>query len=278
MVNASFKDLGELIAEDLRTSTSTRRSLGGGGTAFGFLEGLPPSIADYVSTAESDGTNVPLTITSESGTPVSAVPEGTNKPLAVQISADTLALDTFAGYAEFTTQQALNADGIARACVSVLAAGALNAYELDAMAVLTADAGSSVTAGDWLAAIHAGQGGVLAAGGRPSVVVISAADYGVVMGALAGAAGYAADPESPIGAIAGSQIHVSSQLGTGVGFVLDKAAVLSVQHKDSPLLSVDSSGIQNKTRLVADLVAGTAVTSAPHVVQIGLTVQASNRP
>lgn len=265
--STNLQTLATLIAADLGKSTSTRQNLGGGGQAFAWAAELPPTIASYCLTSSADGMSVPVTIVTESGTPVTSVAAGSNKPLAATVTPSTLALKKFAGYAQVQLEQQLNAEGIYPAVVSVLAAGALKAFEADAMVALAAQNGQTATGANWIASIYAGQGKVLAAGGRPSVIAASAADYGTIMGLISTSAGYALDPASPTGVFAGSKLHFSSGLATGTVFVLDAGAVLCAQHTASPVLSVDSSGINNTTRVIADLIAGTIVTSPQHVVE-----------
>lgn len=267
----NLNELTALIASDLSKSTSTRQTLGGGGTAFGWGAELPATLASYVTTATSEGLAVPVTLVTESGTPVAVVTPGNDKPKSTQIQPTTLNLSKFAGYAQIQLEQQLNAAGLYPAVVSVLSAGALRAFEAAAMAVLDSQSGAVGTGADWLTAIYAGQGAILANGGRPSVLVLSAADYGAVMAEITTGPGFALDPSSPTGVLAGSTIHFSSGLSSGKGFVVDSSAVLCVQHVASPILSIDSSGINNTTRVIADLVAGTIVTNPDLVAELSVT-------
>ena len=269
---SSLKDLSELIASDLQKSTSTRQNLGGGGAAFGWwADGLPPTLANYVQTSMASGMSVPLTLVGESGTPAIPVAPGVDKPAAVTITEITEPLTKFAGYGSVQLENQLNAAGIYPAVVGVLSASTLKAFEAHAMGVLAAQAGESGNDDTWISAIYSGQGIVLANGGRPSVLVASAADYGAIMSEVAASPGYSLDPESPTGAFAGSRIHFSSGLASGTAYVLDSSAVVCIQHDQSPVLSIDSSGINNTTRVIADLVATTRVTSPPLVCEITVT-------
>lgn len=270
----NVNDLAQLIAADMSKQTSTRQSIGGGGVAFGWAsEGMPPTIASYVKSATASGMQVPVTLVGLSATPPAVTGERAQKVRAVDIDGDaTLTLAKFAGYAEVTLEQQLSAEGMYPAVHATLAAGCLAAFEAAAVTALGEAAGETATGATWTEALYAGQGIVLANGGSPSLIVASALDYGAIMAAISNSAGYALDPSAPGGVFAGSRVHFSSGLPAGTVYVLDRNAVLAVEHESSPVVAVSSAGTTNVTTVVADLIAGLIVTSPAHVVQVTKTV------
>lgn len=275
-LSSKFTDITELIAKDLRAGQGTsRQSVGGGGVAFGWSgdNKMPRTLADYVSVAKCAGMSFSSTVVAPSGTPAAPVNPGAPKPAAVTITTATEALIKHAGIGEANLEATLDAAGLAPAIVSVLSAGCLMSFENAAMATLTTDAGGSATGASWIEAITAGQAAVLGAGGAPGLLVVSSQDYGSLLQEIAGGAGFAADPGSPIGAFFGSLIHASPKLAAGTAFVLDPGAVLAVEQENSPIVIVDavSQANLNKTRIVADLIATTVVTNAQLVVATTVT-------
>lgn len=272
-LNSQITQLAELVAADLNGGQGTsRQSLGGGSEAFGWVGGLPKTIADFVATTTAEGMSIPVTTVSPSGTPAAVVGEGAPKPSAVTIATATITLVKHAGLGEATLEQMLNARGLLNAVATVLGAGALLSFEADSIAVLDAGAGATVTGADWVSAVTTAQAAVLGNGGLPNVLVVSHADYGALVGDISGSAGYAIDPTSgsAVGSLFGSLIHVSPKAAAGKAWVLDGESVLAVQHINSPVVVVDavSQASTNKTRLVADLVAKTAILNPAHVVEI----------
>jgi len=271
-LSQKFTDVTQLIARDLQSGGMSRQSLGGGGTAFGWSTsgGMPRTVADFVTTATADGMTFNVTRVTESGTPAAVVGEGAAKPAATQIASETVALSKFAGLGEASLEANLSAAGLAPAILSVLTAGCLKAFEAEAIATLTADAGDSATGATWTAALTNAQARVIGSGGAPGLTIVSADDYGTLLQEISTGAGFAQAPESAIGSFFGSLLHASSQLASGTAFVCDPGAVLAVEHVSSPVVTVDSASLAhvNKSRIVADLVAAVVVVNAPLVVSV----------
>jgi len=271
-LNQKFTDFTQLIARDLQSGGMSRQSLGGGGTAFGWSTsgGMPRTVADFVSTATATGMTFDVTRVTESGTPAAVVTEGSAKPAAVQIASETVALSKFAGIGEASLEQNLSAAGLAPAILSVLTAGCLKAFEAEAVATLTGDAGQSSTGATWTQALTNAQAKVIGSGGAPGLTIVSADDYGALLQEISAGAGFSQAPESAIGAFFGSLLHASPALAAGTAFVLDPSAVLAVEHEKSPVVTVDSASLAhvNKARIVADLVAAVVVVNAPLVVSV----------
>lgn len=275
-LSTTFTDMTKAIASDLASGGSSRQSLGGGGTAFGWTSSgkMPRTLADFVTVAKSAAMTFPVTLVAPSSTtPATVVPPGGPKPAAVTITSSNEPLVKHAGLGEANLEDFLSADGLAPAIASVLAAGCLMSFEGSAMGVLDADAGDTATGTTWVEAITNGQATVIGAGGSPGLLVVSSADYGALLQEIAGGAGFAQAAESAIGAFFGSLIHASPKLAAGKAFILDPGAVICVEHETSPIVVVDtvSQASTNKARIVADVLATTVVTNAGLVVEATVT-------
>ena len=281
-LNEQFKSVVDVLARDMSEGRASRQSLGGGTVAFGWTGGMPVTLANFVSTAVSEGLTVPATTVSLSPTPPAVVTAGSAKPNATVITAGTIQLKKFAGYGQVTLEQVVDGVGMTAAVASVLGAGSLLAFEQDAMTVLDAATTGTATGATWLAGILAGQAQVVGAGGSPGVLVVSAADYAAIIGELGGSAGFVTDPSSPVGSFFGAAVHVSPKLAAGKAYVLDPLAVVAVQHAESPIVITDpySGSTTNVTKVVADLFACTYVTNPVLVVEVtksGATTAASGK-
>lgn len=268
-LNQAVTDAASMITSSINSGqTSARASVGGGGVAFGWTGGLLPTLANYVQTATAAGMTYSATLVAESGTPAAIVTPGSAKPLVTAISTQTVALSKFAGYGEANLEDFLNAQDLGAAIASVLGQSCLRAFETAAVAKLDAADTTPVTGADWVAAVAAAQAEILSKGGSPSVLVISAADYGDFVGDVVDR--LVPSAESPVGSVLGTPVHVSAGAPTGKAYVVDGSAVLAVQHEKSPLLLLDvaSQSINNKARLVGDLVASVFVLNAALVVEI----------
>ena len=270
-LSTELKDAARLLADGLNAGSGTARAqLGGGGPAFAGMDGLVPTVANYVETATSEGMTFPVTLVTESGTPASIVAEGGLKPTAAAITGQDVTLSKFGGLGIATLEQHLNATGLASALAKVLSGSALKAFEADSINVLDAAAGDTVTGTTWVAATAAAQASLLASGNVPSVLIISAADYAAFTDDVLGTSAFAQDPNSPVGALLGTPIHVSSGATSGKAFMVDAGAVVAAAHEQSPILIADAVSLAdtNRMRLVVDVVAKTFVTDPSGVVEI----------
>lgn len=272
-LSTEVKDVADVIAKDLANGAGTRQTIGSPTVAFGWVGGMPITLASFVATQKAASMTVPVTrVTPSPTTPVAVVPPAGPKPAAVNINAGTIALLKFSGKATVTLEQTIDGGGLLNAVSTVLGAGSLLAFEAQAMTVLDAQAGQTATGADWAAAIVAGQAAVLGQGGNPGVVAVSWADYPDLIGAIAGSAGFAQDPASAIGSYLGSALHVSPKLATGKAFVMDPQSVAAIEHVASPLLITDpfSGAGTNQITLVSDLVANVEVLNAQHVCEVSI--------
>lgn len=269
-LSQQVRDIADLIAADLAEGRASRQQVGVKGTAFGWCGGLPVTLLSYVDVIQSTGLNVPVAHVAASGTPAKKVAAGTAKPQVITITTSDVALPKYAGYAELQLEQVVGYSNIMPAVQSVLGAQIMLALEADAMTALGTMKGTTAAGADWVAAITAGQAKVLAAGGVPGVVVISAADYAAAIGDVAKSPGFAADPRSPIGSLLGSALHISPALASGKGYVLDPASVQGIELETGPLILADpySGSTTNTIRVIADLFATVVACNGAHIVEI----------
>lgn len=277
-LNQQLVDVAKLLTDGINGGGGTARaSLGGGGEAFGWTGGLIPTVADYATTATASGMSFPITLVTDSGTPAAIVAAGAPKPAATAITPTSVALDKHAGVGTATLENFLDARGLANAIASVLSAQCLKSFETAAVAALDAAGGTPVTGTDWIAAVAAAQAQLLGNGAKPSVLVLSALDYGAFVADVTGTNGFSQSPDSPVGAILGSPIHVSGSAPAGKAFMFDSSAVVCVQHEASPLVIGDavSMAATNQFRIVIDLVAATFVASPDGLAEITAPVTAA---
>lgn len=268
MALTQMQDLAKILARDLAAGAPARQSLGSRDVVWGWTEGLPVTIADFIAQGQTEGITYGITRIEPTGTPAAIVAEGAPKPKGVAITSESAVLTKHAGLAEVTLEQATDAQGLLAALAQVLGAQALMSFELEAMANLDTATQTATPATTWLGAIAAGQAEVLGAGGRPSVVILPAIVWAAVTTELGQGAGFATDPRSPVGALWGSAIHVTPA-GTKA-FVLDSNAATAVSQVDSPTVLLDPYSLSgtNQVRLVADLFATVEVSNPALIVEV----------
>lgn len=262
-------DLSEKIAADIRSTGVSRGTLGGGVT-LGEISGVPPTIANHLPTQLLDSMSVPTVTVTSSATKAGVVAPGAAKNLGTAVATGQVALAKHAGRGEFQLEQFLTAQGVAAAVGSVLGQQCLLSFETAAQTALAGNSTAGGTKTKWADAIAAGQGAVLAAGGVPSVVSIAAADYGALIVEVSALSGFAASPESPVGSLWGSTLHVSAGQAAGSVLVLDKSAAIVFQHQSSPLVLVDalSKASTNVSQVVVDILAVLTVSNPSLVVKV----------
>lgn len=271
-LNTRLVEAAKVLSEGIAmTGGTARTSLGGEGTAFGWTGGLVPTIADYATPATADGMTFKATIVSDTGTPAAVVAKNASKPTGTQIASSTVSLKKFAGQGAFALEDSLDAVGLAAAIGSVLGKQCLKAFETDAIAALSAGAGTTIGATtDWVQAAANAQAVLLGNGAKPSVLVIPAAVYGAFIADVIATNAFSQDPESPVGALLGTVIHVSSTAPATHAYMFDSSAVMAVQHSQSPLVIVDclTGAGTNTAKIILDLVAAAFVASSAGVVKI----------
>ena len=263
---ASITLLAEKLTTDLRSGLASRASLSGSqAAAFAWTDGLPPSIANYVTTVSVPGMRFDTVVASPSATPAGKVAEGAPKPNSVAFTTTTTPLAKYAGYGTWSLEADLSAEALAAAIYQVITGQSLMALETDVLAAIADGATIAATGASWAEALLSAQAQVLANGGRPGVISVSAADYAALMLENAGAGGFAMfnDPAAgPLGQLLfGSAVHVSPTQIAGTAYVFDPTAVLIGENEASPIVIADpfSQSVNNKIQLVVDLIAAGVV-------------------
>ena len=258
-----------------------RASVGATGQAFAWLGGQPQTVANFLPTQPVVGLTTDVLSVGASATPVGVVAEAQPKSNAIAFTPSTVTLPKHAGYGEVSLEQSKSYANIGNAVVTTLVQQSLMSFEESAMAAIAAGAGGTpVTAPTWVAAIVAGQAQILALGGRPAVLVLSATDYSDLVLELLGSSGVAITPDatSMIGAVLGTAIHVSPGLAPGTGWLLDPAAAVAFESETGPGALVDpySRATSNMVNIVTDLFATTKVVQPALVCSVATTVAAAD--
>jgi hypothetical protein len=270
----AVNDLAAELVGDLNAGRVARASYGDRDAAFAWAAGLPNILARQVNSATVAGLSFDAVRIKPSGTPAGKVAEGGNKPDAVTIEAETIALTKYAGLANFSTERAISTESLAPALGSVLVSSILLAYDADCGAVLDADNGLTAGGADWSSAINAGIAAVAGAGGAPAVLVLSAADYGDAVASPG--VGYAMNPTDGVPSMWGLRIVLMAGIASGTGYVIDPAAVLAVENESSPAAIIDPySGLStNAVRLAVEAFLGFVVVNPGGVCQLTVTAAA----
>lgn len=271
-LNSTLTDVSTALVQSLNAGSggAARASLGGGSTAFAWTAGLIPTVASYATATTAEGMTFPVHRVTSTVTPATIVAPGAEKPTGTAVASGSENLAKFAGLGTFTLEDMVTAVGLANAVASVLSKQCLKAFEAHAVGVLGTAAGTPVTGTTWVSAIAAAQAQLLGEGGQPSVIVLPAADYPGFVDDILGTSAFTTSPESPLGNVLGSPVHVSSGAPAGKAYVFDSAAVLAVQHAQSPMVIADAlSGADTNTlRLVIDLLAALVVVDPAAVVEV----------
>lgn len=270
---AAFTDLAAQIQKDYAAGVPTRTNIGTNGQAFGWAAGMPMSVANFISTMQIDGRSVPIGSVTPSGTPVAIIGAGSPKPSAVTVSVAPVTLAKHAGVGVANLEDSMDAQGLIPAIGSVLAAGAVLSFEAAAMTHIDTATTNASSAATWHQSILEAQGDVIANGGSPGLLIVSAADYAAIVSDLAASPGFALDPRSPVGQYFGAAVHVSPKLPTGKAFVLDPAAFVAVESNTGPMILVDpfSQAASNKIQIVVDVFAAVGTVNAALAVECTVT-------
>jgi hypothetical protein len=260
-------DLGQQLMDELRAGRPTRVSLGAPDLAWAWAAGAPRTFASFVATAQAESMNFGIVKAGPSGTPVAKVAEKGPKPSAITLTAGTVNLAKWSGLCTFSLEQELSTAGLVQAVTTTLVQGSLLAYENDLAAAIVAGKGSTVEGDTWTEGVLKAVGEVVAHGGNPNLIGISAADFAA---AISGANGLVFNGGDAIPTFLGLAVHMSPGLDAGTAVVLDSQAVLAVEHRDSPVVIVDpySKSDTNEIRVVADIVAGFAVVAPGSIVTV----------
>ena len=89
----------------------------------------PPVVASMVNRVAVDGLSFNAVLVGFTGTPPAEVAEGGTKPVAIALTAKSVALKKYAGLGEFSAEDWLTADALGAAVYATLISGALLAYD-----------------------------------------------------------------------------------------------------------------------------------------------------
>lgn len=268
---AAVVDLAGRLVADLNDGRTARQSVGSKGVAFDWTTGLPTILATQTAAVTVEGRTFNATLVEPSATPAAKVAEKAAKPSAVTITTSPVALNKYAGIANFTTENQIDTDALVPALASVISRSALMAYDADCITALGQQHGETASGATWPDAILSGIGTVAANGGSPGLLVLSAADYAAAV--QSPGIGYASDPATGAVALFGLSIVLAASLAAGTGYVVDPAACLAAEGADGPFAVVDPyTGLgTNEIRLAVEWFAGFVVTGPGAVCQITVT-------
>lgn len=274
-MDTTVADLSRRLAESM--STGGRVPVVPSGApiaAFGWAADGPSTIIGSVQSAGIEGGSISYFRVDRSGVPAS-VPEGGTKPTLASVTSGNEALVKYAGLASFPVERAIySSSAIVPIVADTLFSQVLLAADAAAWATLGTDAGITVpAAATWSAAILAGIGAVVANGGNPDVLIMSATDYAAAVDAPG--AGYSMSPEGAKQSLFGLRILISAGGGTasGTAYVADSRALLAVEDAGGPVAVLDTtSGLStNEIRLAVELFAAFVITLPGSVAKISVT-------
>ena len=263
----TFSDLAEDLASDMRS---------GGPGARRILDvrdvvnspAVPSSFLSYIEPVAVDGLSFGASTITATGTPVDVVAEGATKPTAATVTSKQVVLSKMAGLVECSLDSTLSAAGLLPSIAYALGGQAFAAYEAAVVAEAGNSNGHAYTSGKFAEGLMEAQGMVLAAGGNPTLIAVSAADVSAL-----GVTMLNAMPDS--GLIgqriwSGARVHVSPALQAGQALVLDPAGLTTAVHKDSPQILLDSTtkADTNTVRVVVDLFAAAHLAVPEYVVPL----------
>jgi hypothetical protein len=262
-----INDIGQQLMDELRSGRPSRVSLGVKDQAWAWSLGAPRTFANFCATAQAESMSFGIVKAGPSGTPVASVAEKAPKPAAITLTAGTVPLGKYAGLSTFTLEDVLSTAGLVSAITTTLLTGGLLAYERDVAAAIVAGKGSTVEGASWTEGVLKAVGEVVAHGGNPDLIAISAADFAA---AISGATGLVFNGGDAIPTFLGLKVHMSPGLTAGTAVVLDSRAVLCVEHRESPVVIVDSmsQAATNELRVICDVVAGVGVLAPGSIVTV----------
>ena len=135
-------------------------------------------MASMVNRVAVDGLSFNAVLVGFTGTPPAEVAEGGTKPVAIALTAKSVALKKYAGLGEFSTEDWLTADALGAAVYArQLISGALLAYDKAVVNEIEVNAGlTPAAAASWSAAILSGVAAVAGNGGRADLLLMNPAD------------------------------------------------------------------------------------------------------
>jgi len=274
--STQVNDLAASLAQRLTDRSGGRESVGDHAIAFDWTAGGPSVLARYVSSSTIDSLSFTAVRVGASATPAGKVLERAAKPQGTVLTTLDVQLAKYAGLSVFSTEQALSTIALMPALTNALFSQALVAYDVDSVAALAATHGPEVTGPTWSSAILAGVAAVISAGGQPSLLVMSGADYAAAIESPG--SGYVLSPLDAVPSLYGLAIAVCVGAPAGTAYVADASAITSVDHTVGPSVILDpySSLATNEIRLAAEFFAATVVTNPGSVAEVTVTVARSS--
>ena len=260
--------LGPKLLQELNEGRPVRSTFGRQDTAFAWTAGAPRTFANFVSTAQAESMKFGVVINGAGGNDAAKVAEKGAKPDVCSLTSTDVTLAKYAGLCSFTLENELTTAGLVQAVSYTIIAKALVAFEKDLAAGIIAGKGSTVDgAGSWATGVLKAIGAVVAHGGNPSVLAMAPEDFAE---AITTPSNLMFSGTDVVPSFLGLRLHISAGLTAGTAVVLDPAAVMAVEHVDSPIVIVDpySSADTNEIRVVGDLVAGFVVVNPAAVVTV----------
>lgn len=270
---AVISDLAQRIRDAITAGHGGRLVVNESEVAMAWAPGLPTSLLTYLAPEWVEGRKTTVTTARDSATPVVPVPEGGQKPDAVAFDSQEVSLKKYPGTALITTESAMFVRGIEPAVANVIGAQIIRAIEADAVTVMQAGAGITVTgAADITDGVLSAIAQLRAAGAAPNAVALSVNDWVSVMKAT-GAGGYLnfSNPEQgPAGTWLGLAPCIVSTLTDGNAVVVDGRSAPVGEPKGQPLCLVDpfSSSGTNKIKITIESFAIPMVTSPGGVATV----------
>lgn len=266
-VNSSLNDLSVLISKQLAGgSGSVRSTFGSKEVAFAWCGPTLNSAVSYINSGVALNRNFTATRVANT-TPITAVNDGSEKPVTATLEPVNMTLKTYPGVVEIKTSNVVDSANLGTAIGQALYGQALMALDADLIAALIED-GTELDDTPDLGSIATAQATLMGAGSFGDLVILSPADYATIVGGTGGLITGGNDPRAAQLFVFGAQIVVSSALTEGTAIVMDRTAATAVELDSSPVCLVDVHARLNTTDVVIEAIAATMVTRPEAVVVI----------
>lgn len=249
--SSAVTDIAAKVVSDLAAGQGGKYPLGSQDQAFSWAAGLPACAITQVSSAVQAGKTWGLTVAKPSGTPVTAVAAGADKPLAVSLDSRTITAKKYAGYGSTQLENLVYTAGVESAMLEVLLHGCLLAAEADLATEVETNAGHKVTGATTIeAGVLTAMGQIATKGGAADLLVLPASDFATVLGRVGTAGVYqnldrTADLQP---SLFGLRLVLSPSATKP--WVLSRDAVLVGEVIGSPFVLVDPYGSNARKNLV----------------------------
>ena len=268
-MNGTSTSLADELASQMSGGSQTAKARFSSKTAaFAWCaDELVGSAAAYVSHGISGSTSTSALRVSK--TADGAVWTTGEKPITNTIVVEDVALGIYPGVVQVKTSHFLDANSLGQAVHQSLYGTALQAFDNDLVTAAQDGAGVSVTGAASAATIAEAQAAIMASGFSPNLIIVSPGDYGTIVGTSTSSLMVGGnDARDAQLMMFGAKLVVSSALDTGSAVVLDRSAVVAVEHEDSPVALLDVNARTNSTDVVVELIAAAYVSRPDGVCSI----------